>query len=88
MDDHPSGTRQRAGGQNPAYRPAHSLQASDQHIYVKGARITVALVLGLIADGMSEQDVLREYPQLTEPDVRACLAYGAKLAAGRLVEVA
>ncbi|HMK97580.1 MAG TPA: DUF433 domain-containing protein [Acidimicrobiales bacterium] len=55
---------------------------------VKGARIWVALVLGLLADGMNEQDVLREYPQLTEADVRACLAYGAKLAAGRLVDVA
>jgi uncharacterized protein (DUF433 family) len=55
---------------------------------VKGTRIWVGLVLGLMADGMSEQEILKEYPQLTEADLRACLAYGAKLAVGRLVDVA
>jgi uncharacterized protein (DUF433 family) len=55
---------------------------------VKGTRIWVGLVLGLMADGMSAQEILQEYPQLTEADLRACLAYGAKLAVGRLVDVA
>ena len=41
-----------------------------------------------MADGMTFGDVLTEYPQLTEADVRACLEYGAKLAAGRFVDVA
>lgn len=55
---------------------------------VKGTRIWVGLVLGLMADGMTTDDVLREYPQLTVEDIRACLAYGALLAAGRFVDVA
>jgi uncharacterized protein (DUF433 family) len=55
---------------------------------VRGTRIWVGLVLGLLADGMSVEDVLDEYPSLTDDDVRACLAYGARLAVGRYVEVA
>lgn len=55
---------------------------------VKGTRIWVGVVLGLMADGMTVDDVLSEYPQLTVEDVRACLAYGALLAAGRFVDVA
>lgn len=47
---------------------------------VRGTRIWVGLVLGMLADGASVQDVLDEYPQLGEDDVRACLAYGARLA--------
>lgn len=55
---------------------------------VRGHRIWVSLVLGLLAGGMSVDDVLGEYPQLEEPDVRACIAYGAKLADGRFVDLA
>jgi uncharacterized protein (DUF433 family) len=55
---------------------------------VRGTRIWVGLILGLLADGMSIADVLAEYPQLSEEDVRACLAYGARLTTGRFVDVA
>lgn len=55
---------------------------------VRGHRIWVSLVLGLLAGGMSVDDVLREYPQLDEADVRACIAYGAKLADSRFVDLA
>jgi uncharacterized protein (DUF433 family) len=55
---------------------------------VRGHRIWVSLVLGLLAGGMSVDDVLGEYPQLDEADVRACIAYGAKLADGRFVDLA
>jgi uncharacterized protein (DUF433 family) len=55
---------------------------------VRGTRIWVGLVLGLLADGMTAAELLAEYPSLTEEDVRACLAYGARASSGRYVEVA
>ena len=44
---------------------------------VRGLRIAVGDVLGWLAAGMSEQDILKDYPELTEADIRACLAYAA-----------
>jgi uncharacterized protein (DUF433 family) len=40
-------------------------------------RIAVADVLGWLAAGMSHQQILGDYPKLTEEDIRACLAYAA-----------
>ena len=54
---------------------------------VKGTRIWVGLILGMMADGMSTDEILSEYPQLSDEDLRACLAYGAQLAVGRFVDV-
>jgi uncharacterized protein (DUF433 family) len=45
---------------------------------VKGTRITVGDVLSYLASGMSEQQILADFPQLTEDDVRACLAFAAE----------
>ena len=44
---------------------------------IRGLRITVYDVLEYLASGMSHEDVLREFPYLTEEDIRACLAYAA-----------
>jgi uncharacterized protein (DUF433 family) len=44
---------------------------------VRGMRIAVADVLGWLAAGMSHQEILADYPDLTEEDIRACLAYAA-----------
>jgi uncharacterized protein (DUF433 family) len=44
---------------------------------VRGMRITVSDVLGWLAAGMSESKILSEHPDLTEADIRACLAYAA-----------
>ncbi|HZR62205.1 MAG TPA: DUF433 domain-containing protein [Xanthobacteraceae bacterium] len=44
---------------------------------VRGMRIAVADVLGGLAAGMSHADILADYPELTEEDIRACLAYAA-----------
>jgi uncharacterized protein (DUF433 family) len=40
-------------------------------------RITVADVLGWLAAGMTHEQILSDYPELTEADIRACLAYAA-----------
>ena len=45
---------------------------------VRGTRITVGDVLSYLASGMSEQQVLADFPQLTSDDIRACLAFAAE----------
>ena len=40
-------------------------------------RIAVADVLGWLAAGMSHAEIISDYPELTEDDIRACLAYAA-----------
>jgi len=42
---------------------------------VKGTRLAVEFVVGLLAQGWSESEVLRNYPGITHEDIRACLAY-------------
>jgi len=54
---------------------------------IRGHRIWVTLVLGMLAEGLTVQDILQDYPQLEEADVRACIAYGALLAGGHFVDV-
>lgn len=44
---------------------------------IRGLRITVGDVLGWLAAGLSHQQILDDYPELTEDDIRACLAYAA-----------
>jgi uncharacterized protein (DUF433 family) len=44
---------------------------------IKGTRITVYDVLEYLAGGMSEDDILKDFPDLTREDIRACLAFAA-----------
>jgi uncharacterized protein (DUF433 family) len=44
---------------------------------IRGMRITVYDVLEYMGSGMSQEEVLKEFPYLTEEDIRACLAYAA-----------
>ena len=44
---------------------------------VRGMRITVADVLGWLAAGMSHEEIRSDFPEITEEDIRACLAYAA-----------
>lgn len=45
---------------------------------IQGTRITVNDVLGYLAGGMAEDDILEDFPQLTADDLRACVAYAAE----------
>jgi uncharacterized protein (DUF433 family) len=47
---------------------------------IKGTRIWVSLVLGLLASGVSEAELRAEYPSLTHEDILAAIAYGAEAA--------
>ena len=44
---------------------------------VRGTRIPVTMVVGLLAENVTVEGVLALYPQLTAQDVRACQAYAA-----------
>ena len=44
---------------------------------IRGLRVTVYDVLGYLASGMSEDQILRDFPYLTHEDILACLEYAA-----------
>jgi len=44
---------------------------------IKGTRITVYDVLEYMAGGMAEDEILRDFPDLSTEDLRACLAFAA-----------
>lgn len=46
---------------------------------VKGTRIAVELVVDLMAQGWTQEQILDSYPNLTVEDIRACLAYASKV---------
>jgi uncharacterized protein (DUF433 family) len=45
---------------------------------VKGTRITVGDVLSYLAGGMSDAEIIADFPNLTQDDIRACLAFAAE----------
>jgi len=45
---------------------------------LRGLRIPVATVVGMVADGMSDERILRAYPDLTGDDIREALRYAAE----------
>jgi len=45
---------------------------------VRGLRIPVATVVGMIADGMTEEEILRAYPDLQRDDLQEALRYAAE----------
>lgn len=47
---------------------------------LRGMRISVAQVVNLVANGLSTEEILREYPFLEEDDIRQSLRYAAALA--------
>lgn len=54
---------------------------------IRGHRIWVSLILDLLADGVSTQEILAQYPGIEEPDIRACIAYGAEMSRERFVDL-
>lgn len=54
---------------------------------IKGTRIWVSLVLDMLADGMTTEELLAEYPQLKREDILAAMAYGAEMSRDRYVDM-
>lgn len=52
---------------------------------IRGLRITVYDVLSYLAAGMTEDEILKDFPYLTREDIRACLAYAAEREQAKLV---
>ena len=52
---------------------------------IQGTRIMVSVVLDCLADGMTEAEIVQEYPSLTADDVRAAVRYAADLAREELL---
>ncbi len=45
---------------------------------IKNTRITVYDVLGWLANGMTKEEIIEDYPELTPEHIQACLAYAAE----------
>ena len=54
---------------------------------IRGTRIWVSLVLDRLATGMSEQELIKDYPNLKHEDIMAAIAYGAAVARERIIPV-
>lgn len=54
---------------------------------IRGTRIWVSLILDFLAGGVTEAEILADYPDLTAEDIRAALAYGAEVARERIIPV-
>ncbi len=48
---------------------------------IRGTRIPVELIVRMLAQGIAEEEILREYPRLEAGDIRAALEYAAKVLA-------
>jgi len=55
---------------------------------IRGHRIWVSPILDFLASGMSVEEILKQYPQLTADDIRACMAYGSEMTRERTVHIA
>ncbi len=54
---------------------------------IRGTRLWVSLILDQLASGVTADELIAEYPQLTQEDIRAAMAYGAEAARERIIPV-
>ena len=52
---------------------------------IRGTRLSVEFIIGLMADGWSEADILENYPHITHDDILACLAYARDTLSAEIV---
>jgi uncharacterized protein (DUF433 family) len=52
---------------------------------IRGHRIWVSMILDFLAAGVTTEEILKDYPQLTAEDVRACVAYASEMTRERAV---
>ncbi len=66
--------------QDPMERIAVNPKIMGGKPVVKGTRVTVEQILRLMAQGLSVEEILKDYPHLCREDISAVLLYAAKLA--------
>lgn len=54
---------------------------------IRGLRMPVATVVGMVADGMSTEEILREHPILEAEDIREALQYAAEAVRERMIPI-
>ena len=54
---------------------------------IRGLRVTVSLILNLVADGMSPEEILEDYPYLEREDIYEALRYAAWLATEQVLPI-
>jgi uncharacterized protein (DUF433 family) len=54
---------------------------------IKGTRIPVHQIIGMLANGDTIEELLKEYPSLTRDDILACLDYAASLAQEQITPI-
>lgn len=54
---------------------------------IKGHRIWVSLILDMLADGMTFNEILENYPGINKKDILACIAYGAEMSRERYIDL-
>lgn len=52
---------------------------------IRGHRIWVSLIVDLLADGLTNEEILEQYPGLEVDDIRACIAYAAEMTRERVI---
>lgn len=57
----------------------------DSKPIIRGLRISVEMILDLLSQGVTEEELLEDYPDLEPEDIRACLAYAKALVANEEV---
>ncbi|AOQ22678.1 hypothetical protein MTAT_26820 [Moorella thermoacetica] len=68
---------------NPLERITIDPSACHGKACIKGTRIPVSVILDNLAEGISQEEILKSYPSLSLEDIKAAIAYGAMLAKER-----
>ena len=63
-------------------RITHDPNVMEGRACIRGMRVTVSLVLNLLASGMSNDEIIKSYPYLEPDDISQALEYAAQLANG------
>ena len=56
-------------------------------VCIKGTRVMVSVILDCLAEGMTEEEILQEYPSLKKGDVHITILYAASLARGEMISL-
>lgn len=65
------------GGMELLGRITHDPAVMGGRPCIRGMRVTVGMIVGLLASGRSQEEILQAYPYLEKEDIKAALAYAA-----------